>query len=95
MGRRSRLKGQAGEREARDWLRAHGVWCSDRLLGQERDGGFDLETALGPCEVKRRKSLTIEGWLKSARFVLARSDRGRWLVVLDAEEWARLVNRGE
>lgn len=90
-GRRNRQRGQEGEREAVAFLREHGVGCEDRLLGQERDGGYDLDTEAGPCEVKRRKKLPAymiprEG----VAFVMARQDYKRWYVVLDAEAWCRL-----
>lgn len=90
-GRNNRIRGQRGEREAVTFLREHGVGCEDRLLGQERDSGYDLDTDAGPCEVKRRKKLPAymiprEG----VAYVMARQDYGRWYVVLDAEDWCRL-----
>ena len=96
-GRSNRLKGKRGEIEARNWLREHGIECSDRLLGQTRDGGHDLETDIGNVEVKRRKSLSIYDWLDAApmearpRLALARGDNRRWLVVMDAEDAVALL----
>ena len=97
-GKSARLKGKRGEIEARNWLREHGIECSDRLLGQTRDGGHDLETDVGNVEVKRRQSLSIYAWLDvespmeaRPRFALARGDNRRWLVVMDAEDAIALL----
>lgn len=97
MGKRSRDKGKRGEREAAEFLRAHGI-DARRILGQERDGGDDLETALGRVEVKFRKSVpvTVYRWLEEggARFLMMRRDGRKWLFVIDGEEFFRLLAGG-
>ena len=68
MGRHSRTKGAAFEREVAQYLSAWLGYEVKRHLGQARDGGDDL-TGLEPwvVECKRRKSLkTVYDWLRQA-----------------------------
>ena len=88
MGRSQRAKGRRGELEASQFLADRGIEAGPPRLDQTRSGGHDLDTDAGACEVKRRAALPAyiipaEG----VAFVLARGDRGRWLVVQEAEEW--------
>lgn len=90
-GRRSRNKGQRGEREVRDLLRAHGFAC-------ERDGSEfgDLRHELPGlhCEVKRCERVDLHGWWAQAvrdagpgetPSVWFRRSREGWRVVVPAE----------
>lgn len=103
-GKRSRSKGQRGEREfaamATDQLGA----VVKRELGQERDGGGDVRIGRWIVQVKRQERARVLEWYRQA---LADSQTGGgfpvvawkasgepWLVVLDARDWFSLV-RGD
>lgn len=95
-GRTSRRKGQNGEREVRDILRAHGFTCN-------RDGRLDTDLQ-HDChgyhfEIKRRERLDLPGWLRQAEteangnapVVVYRSSGQPWRAVLPFDELARLL----
>lgn len=55
-------KGAAFEREICDWLDLHLGIKTQRLLGQAREGGADIETEDFLIEAKRRESLDLYSW---------------------------------
>lgn len=85
-----RRKGAAGEREVAALLRdSFGLPCA-RTLGQARDGGGDIAFRPFLIEVKRRRSIGVEAWVKQAQaaakdgelpVVLARADGGEWMLI--------------
>lgn len=93
MGKRSRTKGAAYELEVAAQINARWPHLEvKRRLGQERDGGGDLEVGPFLLECKRRKRLgTVEGWLRQAEegapdqptLVVARADRGKSFAIID------------
>ncbi len=68
-GKRSRSKGQRGEREffqkLNSYLPEH--LHMTRTLNQTRDGGSDGSDELFGVEIKRQEALKIGTWLKQAR----------------------------
>lgn len=63
MGRKSRDKGAAFEREIAVWLSAALGLDVKRRLGQARDSGHDLDAFPFRVECKRRKSLgPVQDW---------------------------------
>ena len=87
MSKSQRTKGRRGELEARDQLRAHGI-AAERVHDQAANGGHDLDTDIGPVEVKRRKRLPA--YLKpkpGVKLTMFREDRGEWFVMLRLEDY--------
>jgi hypothetical protein len=66
MGRMSRTKGAAGEREFAALLSEALGKDIKRKLGAARDGGDDIVVEPFSFEVKRRETLSIEDWLAQA-----------------------------
>jgi hypothetical protein len=99
VGLRSRRKGACGEREVVHYF-------NDRGIHAERDGRISKSDVALPLhgwrlEVKRIKSCrTLYRWLQQAvdfagplrPAVMVRQDGSPWLVVMAAEEYARLLN---
>lgn len=97
MGAQSRRKGADGEREVVALARTYGL-PADRTwhLAQSPDAGerrSDVRIAGQPYQVKRSRS----GWkalydgLADVQGMFVRSDRGCWLVVLQAQDYLRLL----
>lgn len=98
----SRAKGASGEREVAAWLRSFGV---SARRGQQFSGGPDSPDVVHSLpnvhlEVKRTERLELDAALSQAReeapagstpVVLHRKNRGRWVAILDAEDWLRLA----
>ena len=85
-----RRKGQAGEREVAGILSDYLGVRIERKLGQARDGGDDLQIGKFRIEVKRRRHIASEAWLKQAYasvadyetpLVIMRADSGEWMVL--------------
>ena len=106
MGAYQRKKGQIGEREWVDVLRAQGHPVGGRQLGQERDGGGDVRHGGILYEVKRYHRIAVRKWLDEAQQsvinyqenevpVVAMREDGRteWMVLLRAEDFFKLVER--
>ena len=100
--KKSRTKGAAFEREIANRLTARFGCTVQRILGQARDGGSDLEGCEPwTIECKRRRVLpTIEGWLEQARVaaptgkpyvVIARSDGGEPIAIMPLAFWEDMV----
>ena len=88
-GRRNRQRGQEGEREIVELVRADfGLELKGRRLGQERDGGHDVDIGTLRAQVKRRKRLALYEWMEGADVVVARGDGEKWLVIM---EWPLFV----
>lgn len=92
MGRKSRTKGAAYEREIANAIGAR------RNIGQARDGGDDITHEGYRIEAKRRKRLaTIEAWMAQAvascqndsetPIVVCRADNGESLVIMRFSDW--------
>jgi len=95
MTRMQRDKGRRGELEALDLLGEYGI-AAARVHGQEEIGGGlgDLDSDVGRWEIKRRACLPA--WMQLAeqvRGVLVRGDRGRWCVLLRADDALDLIRR--
>ena len=100
MGAAERRKGQAAEREVSGLLQELlGVECV-RRLGQERDGGHDVTVGPVAIQVKRQEKARLPSWLEQAEedapdgmmaAVAWRRSRGRWVVAMPIEDFARLV----
>ena len=61
-GRMSRNKGAAGERELAKILADELGIEVQRKLGQDRDGGDDIQVGKYRLEVKRREALRLDDW---------------------------------
>ena len=100
MGASQRSKGQRGERELAGKLQELlGVECV-RRLGQERDGGGDVEVGDVVIECKRQERASLHAWLEQAEraatdgrmaAVAWRPSRRDWVVAMPLEDWARLM----
>lgn len=97
-GLKSRRKGCNGEREVVHFFRDAGIPA-------ERDGRISKHDVVLPLagwrlEVKRLRSIkTVQGWMDQARAfcgphrpaVMVRQDGSSWLVVMDANDFLRLI----
>ena len=92
-GRNNRRRGQSGEREIVDLVRADfGLELKGRRLGQERDGGHDVDIGSLRAQVKRRKALkTLYAFLEASDVACLRADGERWLVLMDWPLFVRLA----
>ena len=83
-GANNRRRGQSGEREVVALIRDNfGIEHKGRNLGQERDGGSDIDLGPWKVEVKRRKKIAnFYEWLENSDLVAARADGKEWLVVM-------------
>lgn len=108
MGAMQRRKGASGEREAADVLSEATGWVWRRIIGQTRFGGseapdIDCDDLPGThCEVKRGKAVSLWAALRQATddagagripWVLARLDRGEWVVVVRLADLLPLARR--
>jgi hypothetical protein len=108
MGRSQKLKGEVGEREAADTLSEATGMMWRRTIGQTRRGGseapdVDCDDLPGThCEVKRGKAISLWAALRQAiddagadrlPWVLARLDRGEWVVVVRLRDLLPLARR--
>jgi len=91
MGKRSRNKGVAAEREIVNLLRQHGHKAQRTAPLQAADGtesGADvLLDDTYRIEVKRRRDgfSSLYKWLESADFLFLRADRKQYVVVMPVE----------
>lgn len=98
----SRRKGANGEREARDFLRAHG-WECDRD-GQQREHGHQdlLHNLVGfHIEVKRRETTAVDQWARQAErdaapsglipVVMYRRSREPWRFIVPGTAFLAIV----
>ena len=92
-GRRNRQRGQEGEREIVALVRADlGLDLKGRRLGQERDGGHDVDIGYLRAQVKRRKRLkALYEFLEGADVACLRADGERWLVLMDWPLFVKLA----
>lgn len=102
QGRRNRQRGQEGEREVAGILSGLLNREVKRILGQERDGGMDIEMVPFLISVKRRKRIgNLYDWMKqliNATYrgnspypvLMLRADGERWLAVVPLEDWVDL-----
>jgi hypothetical protein len=67
QGRRNRQRGQEGEREVCSILTAGLGYGITRTLGQERDGGNDIDLLPFRIQVKRRRTLGVHALMDDAR----------------------------
>lgn len=99
MGKMSRSKGAAGERELATLLRDRAGATVTRNLSQTRDGGHDLEGLPWAVEVKRYREAKrglIRGWWEQAcsqadldgrpPLLAYRQDRDEWRFVLPGSD---------
>lgn len=92
-GRNNRRRGQTGEREIVQLVRDDlGIALEGRRLGQERDGGHDVDIGSLRCQVKRRKRVAgLYEWLEGADVLTLRADGEKWLVVMDWPMFVKLA----
>ena len=91
MGKTSRTKGAAFEREIVTLLNEYGAEA-ERNLSQSRDGGYDIDSLFGAWECKKRASLPA--YLcpnENVRGVVFAQDRGPRLVLLRARDACELM----
>ena len=91
MSASQRTKGHAFEREIADRFRQAG-FEAERNLTQSRDGGWDLDTDVGPIECKKRARLP--SYLcpgENVRAVVFAQDRGPRLVLLRLDDALTLL----
>lgn len=84
IGRRNRQRGKEGEREIVQLVRDDfGIELKGRRLGQERDGGHDVDIGKLTAQVKRRKgvSLVYEA-LEGVDVACIRADGREWVVAM-------------
>jgi len=98
----SKAKGAQGERQVAAWLRENGV---EARRGVQYRGGPDSPDVVHGLpdvhlEVKRTERFRLDEALEQAKgeapagsmpVVLTRKNRGRWIAVLDGEDWLRLA----
>ncbi len=98
----SKAKGAKGERQVAAWLRENGV---EARRGVQYQGGPDSPDVVHGLpnvhlEVKRTERFRLDEALEQAKgeapagsmpVVLTRKNRGRWIAVLDGEDWLRLA----
>lgn len=107
-GKGNRAKGQAGEREAAGRLTELLGRVVKRELGQERDGGCDIEVeSTAGCiaiQVKRVERASMHAWLTQAEndagagelpAVMWRPSRRGWVVCMDLNDWCTLVREAQ
>jgi hypothetical protein len=89
-GRNNRRRGQSGEREIVELVRADfGLELKGRRLGQERDGGHDVDIGTLRAQVKRRKRQNaLYEFLEASDIACIRADGKDWLVLMP---WALFV----
>lgn len=92
-GANNRRRGQSGEREVVALIRDHfGIEHKGRNLGQERDGGSDIDLGSWKIEVKRRKKIAnFYEWLENADLVAARADGKDWIIVMPWHLFVKLA----
>ena len=110
MAKRSRDKGKVGERELANLLVNELGGTVKRALGQERDGGSDLDCADYPLvdwavQIKRVENLSLgRAWKQAVRdagtrrpIVAHRSNGAPWTfyVALDLAEFCEFVRERE
>ncbi len=98
----SKAKGAQGERQVAAWLRENGV---EARRGVQYQGGPESPDVVHGLpgvhlEVKRTERFRLDEALDQAKgeapagsmpVVLTRKNRGRWIAVLDGEDWLRLA----
>ena len=96
-GRRNRQRGQEGEREVATILSDSLGVTVKRILGQERDGGNDIQQGAFRFEVKRRKRIgQIYEWFDQIApgkvpVVMLRADGKEWIVCMKISDWLRIA----
>ena len=92
-GKNNRVRGQNGEREIVQLVRDDlGLELKGRRLGQERDGGHDVDIGPLRAQVKRRKAVAgLYEFLDGADVLAIRADGERWLMVMDWPMFVRLA----
>jgi hypothetical protein len=86
MGLKSRRKGANAEREVVHYF-------LDRGVHAERDGRISKSDVALPLHGWLQQAVDFAGPLRPA--VMVRQDGSPWLVVMDAEQFARLLNDGK
>lgn len=104
MSAKSRRKGATGERDWAQFLRDNGIEARRGVQFSGRPDSPDVVSDLAGlhCEVKRTERFDLWGALEQAKrdaakrphlmpYVAHRPNRRPWVVVMDAEDWLRLV----
>jgi hypothetical protein len=92
-GRNNRRRGQDGEREVVALIRQDfGIEHQGRNLGQERDGGEDVNLGQWKIQVKRRRRVALlYECLASADLVALRADGKDWLIAMPWQLFVKLA----
>lgn len=103
MGRMSRNKGAAAERELAQILSDELGFVVKRKLGQARDSGDDIQVGKFRIEAKRRETLALPAWCRQIEehcqegevaIVAYRQNGQPWRIVMKLEDFLPLM-RGE
>mgnify|MGYP003651472821 CR=1 FL=1 len=103
-GRKSRSKGQRGEREVAKILNEKLSIESKRNLAQYQEGGFDLVGIPDyAIEVKRCEKISIEKWWDQCKeqaedsnlipLLFYRKSNNKWKVVMDIDTFCNLYKK--
>lgn len=100
MSAKSVTKGKTAERELCGVLSERFGFEIKRTLGQERDGGHDVNLPPFRIECKRRSRVgKLYDWIGQAAFgksraipvVMVRGDLEDWLVVMRLDDWVGIA----
>lgn len=103
MGRMSRNKGAAAERELAQILSDELGFVVKRKLGQARDSGDDIQVGKFRIEAKRRETLALPAWCRQIEehckdgevpIVAYRTNGQPWRIVMKLQDFLPLM-RGE
>jgi Holliday junction resolvase len=101
LGKRSKAKGRTGENEVVKILQNNGIQAERiPLSGSLKTQKYSCDVVMGNgkrIEVKRRKNelATIQKWLnedENSNYVFFRADRGKWIVIMDIDEFIELAS---
>ena len=93
IGRNNRKRGQDGEREVVALIRENfGIAHKGRNLGQERDGGEDVDLGPWKIQVKRKKRIALlYECLAKADVLAMRADGKDWLIAMPWQLFVKLA----
>lgn len=94
MGKSSKVKGDAGEREFIRIMGGSRTFWQPENDGEAVRGDVINVPYLGRGEIKRRKDgfKQLYSWLADNDFLAVRSDRKKWLVIMPADDLKQLLD---
>lgn len=105
MGRASRDKGKAAERDVVNRFKARGIrarriWEDQSKPGGQVEGDIEIAVAVPPyIEVRRRETLDIPGWIREIegtrpeRALIFRRSREDWHVAIPLDYYIDLLEK--